>query len=191
MPSLPILSAHSSTSVPAVITPQISPPWAVHSGVLLWLLCSLFVALVVAVPGLANHVLPPLPAYSMTLQVDGTCWLCGPEETTPQSLSADLPIDLLVRPLAPVWGPTFLHLYVQEQTRLRRVFTFAQRQADGSLHLRGLAREVLDLTGDERGPMEIFARVSRSPLPPPPWNASLAPPHGETKPRLSVRLHAR
>lgn len=191
MPSLPILSAHSTTSVPAVITPQISAPLALHSGVLLWLLVSLFVAFVVAVPGLATYLLPPLPAYSMTLQVEGTCWLCGPEETTPQSLSADLPIDLLVRPLAPVLGPTFLHLYVQEQTRLRRVFTFAKREADGSLHLRGLAREVLDLNGDERGPIEIFARVSRSPLLPPPWTTSLAPPHGDAKPRLLVRLNAR
>lgn len=192
MPSLPMISAHSTQSLPVVITPPASLPLAVHPGVLLWLRASLLVGLMLVLPSLAGVLLPPLPGYAMTLRVDSSCSLCGPQETTPQTLSADLPIDLKVRPLAPVRGPTFLHLYVRHRAQLRRVFAFAAHEPDGTLHLRGLAREVLDLRGSERGSIEIFALVSRSPLPLSPiaWLGSLPSGNGGSLPHVALPLQA-
>lgn len=192
MPNRPLLSAHSTQSVPAVITPQASLPEVAHPGLMLWLRASVLVALLLLLPNLAAFLLPPLPGYAMTLNVDGSCWLCGPEQTTPQTVNPDVPIDLQVRPLSPVWGPTFLHLYVRHRAHLRRVFAFAAHEPDGTLHLRGLARDVLDLRGSERGSIEIFARVSRSPIPLSPlsWSGALPQGDGGPLPHLSLRLQA-
>ncbi len=175
MSSLPSLLAPESPTLPVLITLNSGRPWAGHPGALLWLTLTLAMAALLVLPDVLTPVLAPLPAYAVTLRSEAACSLCGvtaaPTAAAAQTLHPDLPIELLARPLAAVRGPAFLHLYVRQGRQQRRVFSFAAQRSDGSLQLAGLAREVLDLRGDERGRLELLVVVSRSPLPfaPLPW----------------------
>lgn len=175
MPSLPILVASESPSQPALITLNGGRLFPGHPGGLLWLTLTLAMAALLVLPDALAPLLAPLPDYAVTLRSEAACSLCGvtaaPTAAGSQTLHPDRPIELVARPLAAVHGPAFLHLYVRQGPEQRRVFSFAAQQPDGSLQLAGLAREVLDLRGDERGQLELLVVVSRSPLPfaPLPW----------------------
>ncbi|HNN93064.1 MAG TPA: hypothetical protein PKI03_12380 [Pseudomonadota bacterium] len=167
MPSEPTLSTElvpSSPSPAAGSGPSVHPLSA-QSGLGIWLAATLIIATVLLLPGWIGALIAPLPDYALTLHSERPCLLCGPEVTTQKTLAADQLVDLQLRPQGPVAGPTFLHLYLRHGGELRRVFAFAERADDGSLRLRGRAREVLDLRGDEHGPIELLWSVSRSPLP--------------------------
>jgi len=167
MPSEPTLSTDLVPSSPSPVAgsgPSVHPISA-QTGLGIWLAATLLIAIVLLLPGWIGALISPLPSYALTLHSERPCLLCGPEVTTPQTLASDQLIDLQLVPQGPVTGPTFLHLYLRYGSELRRVLAFAERADDGSLRLRGRAREVLDLRGDEHGPIELLWSVSRSPLP--------------------------
>ncbi len=77
----------------------------------------------------------------------------------------DAPLDIRLRPERPVSGPVFVHAFLIRQGSASGWPILMARAADGTLQLRGILRDVLDLTGGARGLYELVFVVQRSPLP--------------------------
>lgn len=168
MPPLSHASPSSTQSCP-VITPVGSDgTWHLHRGTYVLLLVLSLTALVAAAPRLCRLLFPPLPAYTVRVHSDRQCTLCGAASSDQGPITADLPLAIDAVPTSPVTGPVFLHLYVGDGHSLRRSVVWAERSSHGSLHLRGLAREILDLRSDDEGRRELWLLIDRSPLSPSP-----------------------
>lgn len=77
----------------------------------------------------------------------------------------DAPLDIRLRPEQPVSGPVFVHAFLVRHGSASRWPILMAHAADGTLQLRGILRDVLDLTGAELGPYELLFVIQRSPLP--------------------------
>lgn len=77
----------------------------------------------------------------------------------------DAPLDIRLRPERPVSGPVFVHAFLVHQGSASGWPILMARAADGTLQLRGILRDVLDLSGAELGRYELVFVVQRSPLP--------------------------
>jgi hypothetical protein len=77
----------------------------------------------------------------------------------------DAPLDIRLHPERPVSGPVFVHAFLVRQGNASGWPILMARAADGTLQLRGILRDVLDLTGGELGLSELVFVVQRSPLP--------------------------
>jgi hypothetical protein len=156
----------SGTTMMAMTTAMAPASLALSLGMAPLLRMTLVVALLTGLPALAGLLLQPLPAYSVAVQVDRACMLCGVVEQPISTVIADRPLDIAAHPQRPVSGPVFLHVYLGDRGTLRPTWVWAAQGRQGSLHLRGLAREILNLDPGDQGPRELWILVTRMPLPP-------------------------
>ena len=77
----------------------------------------------------------------------------------------DAPLTIVLRPVQPVAGPVFVQAFLGHAGGTATWPLVMERAGDGTLALRGLVREVLDLAPHELGRYELLFVVQRSPLP--------------------------
>lgn len=119
-----------------------------------------------------------LPRYELQLRGGDSCLRCtvpadpdpGPARrpaAPPAQIRVrlDAPLDIRLRPEQPVAGPVFVHAFLGRRGGTSGWPILMARAADGTLQLRGILRDVLDLTSGELGRYELIFVVQRSPLP--------------------------
>jgi hypothetical protein len=115
----------------------------------------------------------PLPRYALELRGGDTCTRCaGEADSAPQTqgqplllqvrLDAQLSIEL--RPEQPSSGLLSVHAFLAHAGRIYRWPILMESTALGTLQLRGLCRDLLDLSASELGTYELLFVVQRSPL---------------------------
>ena len=115
----------------------------------------------------------PLPAYTLSLR-GGIVDSCCVEHPGSRLLRArlDSPIDIELAPaqpqtrLSPETGPIFVHAFKAQDGLATRLPILMERTTRGTLKLRGVVRDVLDLPPRTTGAIDLLFGVSRSPLPP-------------------------
>lgn len=147
-----------------------------------------------------------LPRYELQLRGGDSCLRCTvPDESDPEPaprraelpsppptapvgghhaaapphirVRLDAPLDIRLHPAQPVSGPVFAHAFLVRHGSASFWPILMAHAADGTLQLRGILRDVLDLHGSELGSYELVFVVQRSPLPLG-YAAALAAEHG-------------
>lgn len=91
-----------------------------------------------------------------------------PAAPTPSAaVRLDAPLAIRLRPTAEVTGPVFAHAFLRHDDRTAAWPVILEHAADGTLQLRGIVRDLLDLTPQGLGRYELLFVLQRSPLPPP------------------------
>ena len=102
-----------------------------------------------------------LPASALTLRPPRL-----PERPAPlAAVRLDAPLSILLRPAQKTAGPVFVHAFVSRAGSTVGWPTIWDSTADGTLQLRGIVRDMLDLTAPELGRYELTFFIQRSPLP--------------------------
>lgn len=110
-----------------------------------------------------------VPASALTLRPPRP-----PAKQPPLSaVRLDAPLGIFLRPAQPAAGPVFVHAFLGRGGNRVRWPMIWESAADGTLRLRGIVRDMLDLAASELGRYELTFFVQRSPLPPS-YSAALA-----------------
>lgn len=119
-------------------------------------------------PRLSTRIWGALPSYTLLVRGGDTCLRCPPGEGggLGSGVRLDAPLDIVLRPTQPVAGPVFAHAFVRHAGHISQWPILMEHAAAGTLLLSGIARDLLDLSADARGPYELIFVVQRSPLPP-------------------------
>lgn len=86
----------------------------------------------------------------------------------PAALAAvrlDAPLGIFLRPAQKAAGPVFVHAFLTRAGSTAVWPTIWDSTADGTLQLRGIVRDLLDLSPPELGRYELTFFIQRSPLP--------------------------
>lgn len=144
-----------------LISPTLSRRFCVAMGASFWLL----LAGIFAARELRSQPDRPLPSY--TLHVEGGLFdLCGtPPPQRPLRVQLSAPLDITLRPSKSPSGLIFVHAFKQQRGAIERLPIVMSTMSDGSLRLRGILRDILDLDARAQGPMELIFVVNRSILP--------------------------
>ena len=102
-----------------------------------------------------------LPASALTLRPPRL-----PERPAPlAAVRLDAPLSIFLRPLQKTAGPVFVHAFLTRAGSTGVWPTIWDSAADGTLQLRGIVRDLLDLPASELGRYELTFFIQRSPLP--------------------------
>ena len=144
-------------------------------------------------PRALGHLWGALPRYELQLRGGDSCLRCTPAaelavaprpggrespltaaRVTPElgvaappraRVRLDAPLAIRLRPEQPVSGPLFVQAFLGRDGITSGWPLLMARAADGTLQLRGIVRDVLDLTSTELGRYELIFVIQRSPLP--------------------------
>lgn len=112
---------------------------------------------------LLDELFVPLPGYE--LKIEGADRDSAQDRTDALVLRREMPIEIRLHPRHPPTLPVFLHMYVAHSETVRSLVVLPERTEDGTLLLRGMLRDVLDLARDAAGAHELIVGVSHWPGP--------------------------